>query len=304
MALNKSGFNITDNLVKVDRGKKNNSETPLIPANKVKPSPFNKGLNMDTVNKLAESMKVVKLIEPISVYACDDGTYEIISGHQRFEAWCKVLGHDTIAANVKPWEPDQKKRFIAHTDANIIVRNKDIDFWVSRIEFAEKILADEKLESDRAKNIRIGELFDVSGNTIYKYRRLKDLIPELKELERNGWLSGLTLYDAMSLDLKQQKEVAKLVKETYDEWNKKNNDPDKDFEISKETFRSIIKRVKEGKTGKRERKRATYYEKLEKAGSSFLKTYSKPKTAEEKSAQLETLEKFREQIDELIESLK
>ena len=68
----------------------------MLSAKDIQPSPFNEGLSKENIDSYVESMKETGIIEPIVVYDLGNGKYEILSGHQRFEAWCNRLGNFCI----------------------------------------------------------------------------------------------------------------------------------------------------------------------------------------------------------------
>lgn len=85
------------------------SETPApdtsdvlrIPANLIDPNPFQPRMSFDeeALNELAESIRTLGLIQPITVRKKGDGRYQIISGERRFRA-CTLAGMDMIPAYI------------------------------------------------------------------------------------------------------------------------------------------------------------------------------------------------------------
>lgn len=62
-------------------------------------------IGQDKINELADSIKAVGLLQPISLAKKKD-RYEIVFGHRRFLA-CKQIGIDRILANVLDYTPEQ-----------------------------------------------------------------------------------------------------------------------------------------------------------------------------------------------------
>ena len=85
------------------------SETPApdtsdvlrIPAGLIDPNPFQPRMSFDeeALNELAESIRTLGLIQPITVRKKGDGRYQIISGERRFRA-CTLAGMDMIPAYI------------------------------------------------------------------------------------------------------------------------------------------------------------------------------------------------------------
>lgn len=82
-----------------------NRDTSLstrIPMDKIGANPFQPRVNFDaeSLEELAESIKTLGLIQPITVRSIGDGKYQIISGERRFRA-CRMAGMETIPAYVR-----------------------------------------------------------------------------------------------------------------------------------------------------------------------------------------------------------
>lgn len=276
-----------------------------IPAAKIKPSPYNEGLDMSRVEEYAASMKEVGLISPIVVYDMGDGTYQILTGHQRFEAWCKVLKHSTIQAFVRPYETDPVKRFIAHTEANTLSREKDLKFWQSRIKMARAVLKETGFSGSKEEETQelVKMLNGISRAQIYRYDGFEKLIPELQEFESKKWLSASTLYMAAGLDGIQQKEVARRVNETYSAFSRMAEEQNMEFEITRNEFKKIVDAVRLG-TKPSKKKRTGYSDRIGSATVSFIKAIGNPKTDEERSASLKEIAHAREALNELEKKLR
>ncbi len=74
----------------------------LIPVDMIEPNPFQPRMNFDQelLEELAESIRTLGLIQPITVRRKGDGKYQIISGERRFRA-CKIAGMDMIPAYIR-----------------------------------------------------------------------------------------------------------------------------------------------------------------------------------------------------------
>jgi ParB family chromosome partitioning protein len=79
-----------------------------IPLALIEPNPFQPRTHFDpeALQELAESIKSLGVIQPITVRRLSDRTYQIISGERRFQA-CKLAGLTTIPAYVRTADDEQ-----------------------------------------------------------------------------------------------------------------------------------------------------------------------------------------------------
>ncbi len=73
-----------------------------IPADMIEPNPFQPRMSFDqeSLEELAESIRTLGLIQPITVRRKGDAGYQIISGERRFRA-CRMCGMDMIPAYIR-----------------------------------------------------------------------------------------------------------------------------------------------------------------------------------------------------------
>ena len=73
-----------------------------IPVDLIEPTPFQPRMSFDqeALEELAESIKTLGLIQPITVRRKEDGRYQIISGERRFRA-CRLSGMDMVPAYIR-----------------------------------------------------------------------------------------------------------------------------------------------------------------------------------------------------------
>ena len=69
---------------------------------------------------LAENIRLLGLINPITVYARPDGKYELIAGQRRFLATTEILGWKTIPARILPFPPTETEAKAISLSENII----------------------------------------------------------------------------------------------------------------------------------------------------------------------------------------
>lgn len=275
------------------------------------PSPFNEGLCMGDMDTYVSSLRESGLIEPITVYSRDDGKYEILSGHQRFHAWCTIMGNKTINAIIRPYEKDPVKRFMAHTQANVLQRNKDINFWLTRIETAGRILDEEGFTGSEAeRKQKISEMLGgISIAQLYRYQSFKELIPELQEMESKRLLSVFTLYAAASLDHDMQMEVYQRVQLLLAE----KKEAVDDAEVTRDEFNYIVASVKSGsdkaadvpeKGGKGQKSvRPTYIDRVGKTYDGFLKSIGKYKTDQDRKEAAEFIRRVQTELETIEKEL-
>lgn len=283
-----------------------NSEYQYIPKGKIKPSPFNEGMPMDSwvIKSYADSMRKHGIMQPIAVYDLGDGTYEILSGHQRFEAWCKVLRHSSIPAVIHQMQPDLRQKFMAHTQANTERRENDGRFWTSRIAVARKVLYDTGFKgSKEQENDAICDLLGIAKSQLYRYLAFSKLDPSVQECEAKGYVSVRKLGVMNSLEPEKQKAVAKKITEYCSDREKVEGDSS--AEITAKELDTIINDVKNGTTENPPAKKPLSYEaRTEKAADTFLKMISKSKTSQEREIAIKEIQALRLKLDEAENSLK
>ena len=73
-----------------------------IPVDMIEPNPFQPRMSFDqeALEELADSIRTLGLIQPITVRAKFDGRYQIISGERRFRA-CQLAGMDMVPAYIR-----------------------------------------------------------------------------------------------------------------------------------------------------------------------------------------------------------
>ena len=78
------------------------SDILRIPVDMIEPNPFQPRMSFDqdALEELAESIRTLGLIQPITVRRKGDGRYQIISGERRFRA-CQNAGMDMIPAYIR-----------------------------------------------------------------------------------------------------------------------------------------------------------------------------------------------------------
>lgn len=81
---------------------KSGADIMLIPADMIEPNPFQPRMSFDNeaLEELADSIRALGLIQPITVRRKSSGGYQIISGERRFRA-CRIAGMQQIPAYIR-----------------------------------------------------------------------------------------------------------------------------------------------------------------------------------------------------------
>lgn len=309
MARAKASFNPMEGLTFANQHEvtPSSNEYQKLPASKIHASRFNEDidLSVDKIAAYAKSMKEVGLLHPITVYATGNGEYEIISGHQRFQAWCKVLGNETIPAIVREYEEDVRKRFAAHHEANVQNRVLDGKYWIAQIKQAQNVLSETGFSGKKEDEVReLCSMLGISKAQIYRYFAFGKLIPQLQEFESKKQLSARTLSSAVGLSSEQQLMVVHKVQSLLDQIAE--SESSDTVELTRDEFDRIVADVKKGESElpMEESVRTSFEGKTAKASQAFIKTILRSKTSAEKEIALQAIAALRVQLDEIEEKLK
>jgi len=93
---------VNKEIVSVKTGSKEKADIVRIPADLIEPNPFQPRMSFDneSLEELADSIRALGLIQPVTVRSVADGKYQIISGERRFRA-CRMAGMDMIPAYIR-----------------------------------------------------------------------------------------------------------------------------------------------------------------------------------------------------------
>lgn len=149
-----------------------------IPLKQIKPDPNNpRGKDKTGIKELAQSIEENGLINPITVRPGAKDTFIIIAGHRRFEA-LKLNGCDQAPCIVREGLPDNQ-----YTQMQLIENLQRQD--INPMDEARGIqsLIDTGMQLSDVK-LKLGK----SIQFLYGRTRLLQLIPEIQEDVRSGWL--------------------------------------------------------------------------------------------------------------------
>jgi ParB family chromosome partitioning protein len=93
---------INKEVVSVEQPQQGSADILRIPVDLIEPNPFQPRMSFDqeALEELAESIKTLGLIQPITVRRKEDGRYQIISGERRFRA-CRLSGMHMVPAYIR-----------------------------------------------------------------------------------------------------------------------------------------------------------------------------------------------------------
>lgn len=93
---------INKEVVSVEQPRQSSADILRIPTDLIEPNPFQPRMSFDqdSLEELAESIRTLGLIQPITVRRKADGRYQIISGERRFRA-CQLAGMDMVPAYIR-----------------------------------------------------------------------------------------------------------------------------------------------------------------------------------------------------------
>ncbi len=93
---------INKEIVSSSQPQQGSADILRIPVDIIEPNPFQPRMSFDpeALEELAESIRTLGLIQPITVRRKSDGRYQIISGERRFRA-CRLTGMDMVPAYIR-----------------------------------------------------------------------------------------------------------------------------------------------------------------------------------------------------------
>ena len=171
----------------------------------IDPNPNNSDIfSLSNIEHLASIIKEEGFTTPIEVIKKENGRYEIISGHRRYEAM-KSLGRTKIPCYIADDDEISTLKDRKLLSSNIATRKLTPLEIAKAIAFYRKILKEEKFKGDTRR--KIGEFFGISDSKVYRYECILKLIPELQELCKNPNFPYSSLRLAATLTRKEQKEL-------------------------------------------------------------------------------------------------
>lgn len=172
----------------------------------------------EEMEKLKDSISLYGVLTPVVARRCENGRYELISGHRRKYA-CKALGIEFMPAIVR--EMSREEAVIAMVDSNLQREH----ILPSEKAFAYKM----KMDALRKKAGRpsqnnecpvvtnyyaadeIAKESDDSSRQVFRYIRLTELVPELLELVDDGRMAFRPAVEISYLTEDEQRDLVETV---------------------------------------------------------------------------------------------
>ena len=193
----------------------------FLPARSIRPNPAQprKIFRPEALDELSDSIRQHGILQPLSVRRSGNG-YELIAGHRRREA-CRMAGLTTMPVLIR--EMDDDTATIIMVDSN---RQRE-NLMPSEKAFAYKMrLEAVKRKAGRpsknnlpqvAANFRsddeVAKSMDISGDTVRRYIRLSNLVPELLQFVDDGKIAMSPAVELSYLSQEHQKILLEAMQE-------------------------------------------------------------------------------------------
>ena len=178
----------------------------------------------EEMEKLKDSISLYGILTPVVARRCENGRYELISGHRRKYA-CKALGIEFMPAIVR--EMSREEAVIAMVDSNLqrehILPSEKAFAYKMKLEaikcqgrrndltsppLVEKL---EKNEKDVLSATVIGAKNGDSYEQVRRYIRLTELVPELLELVDDGRMAFRPAVEISYLTEDEQRDLVETI---------------------------------------------------------------------------------------------
>lgn len=174
----------------------------------------------EEMEKLKDSISLYGVLTPVVARRCENGRYELISGHRRKYA-CKALGIEFMPAIVR--EMSREEAVIAMVDSNLqrehILPSEKAFAYKMKLEALKCQGKRTDLTSapmvqklgDGTSRFSIGNENGESGEQIRRYIRLTELVPELLELVDNGRMAFRPAVEISYLTEDEQRDLVETI---------------------------------------------------------------------------------------------
>ena len=197
-------------------------DIPILEIDDFPDHPFKVKIDED-MDQLVQSIKERGIITPVTLRPKEDGRYEIVSGHRRKKA-CELAGLDTVKAEVREMSRDEA--IILMVESNLqrstILPSEKAFSYKMRLEAMKRQAGRPSQENysplgnnslGTKSSDEMAEEVGESKNTIFRYIRLTELIPELLQLVDE---SRIAFRPAVELSyLKKEEQTALLEEISY-----------------------------------------------------------------------------------------
>ena len=193
-------------------------DIPLTEIDDFPDHPFKVRLDED-MDQLVESVKNRGVITPITLRRKENGRYEIVSGHRRRKA-CELAGLATVPAEIKELTRDEAIILMVESNLqrSVILPSEKAFSYKMRLEAMNRqgqrtdltcSPVGNKLPGVKSSTVMAEEVGE-SKNTIFRYIRLTELIPEFLDLVDEG---RIAFRPAVELSYLQKEEQGALLEQ-------------------------------------------------------------------------------------------
>ena len=225
----------------------------------------------ERLDDMVESIKENGVLSPIIVQPTNNGKYEILIGHNRWNA-SKIAGLPTVPAIIKEGlSPDEAEMYVIESNvmqrgfnnlkiseqAEVIAMRYDKMFSqgkrndiIRELKLIENPDSAKETEQPRSSREKIGEEYGLSRNSVARLVRVSKLISELKELVDEGTIAVRTAVNLSYLSEQAQSDVADLALDNKIDMKKSEQlkaQADENGDIPHDTLVGIITGIVEDK---------------------------------------------------------
>ena len=171
----------------------------------------------EEMEKLKDSISLYGVLTPVVARRCENGRYELISGHRRKYA-CKALGIEFMPAIVR--EMSREEAVIAMVDSNLqrehILPSEKSFAYKMKLEALKCQGKRTDLTSDPVgpkfrSNAELSASSEDSVTQIKRYIRLTELVPELLELVNDGRMAFRPAVEISYLTEDEQRDLVETI---------------------------------------------------------------------------------------------
>ena len=171
----------------------------------------------EEMEKLKDSISLYGVLTPVVARRCENGRYELISGHRRKYA-CKALGIEFMPAIVR--EMSREEAVIAMVESNLqrehILPSEKAFAYKMKLEAlnhqGKKVdTTSTPVVSKLRTNEFVGQDNGDSREQVRRYIRLTELVPELLELVDNGRMAFRPAVEISYLTEDEQRDLVETI---------------------------------------------------------------------------------------------